>query len=112
MITNVLSTILLSLLIEGTVTCVVTYLIRKPTFSILITICGASLFTQCLLWAILLLFPQHYLSTLFIVEILIWLIEAIILRVVPKNQLSWHEALWFSLIINGVSFGIGLFLRV
>ncbi|MBN2043535.1 MAG: hypothetical protein JW757_00840 [Anaerolineales bacterium] len=67
----------------------------------------ANIITQLLLITALILSPFQYWPTLLVMEFLIVLIEAGILT---KTALSGSESLRLSLLVNLVSFGIGLVL--
>ena len=84
----------------------------KAVRPILLTSILGNLVTQSLLWVALTLFFQHYLTTLLIAEILIWLIEGFLLHGLRLNWLSIRELLLLSLIMNLSSFGLGWFLPV
>jgi hypothetical protein len=106
----VIETVSITILLEGLVCLAYSIWQRKPTGSIFITSIFANLITQSLLWVGLNLFYNHYLITLFIAEILIWLIESFWLHLFPKNKLDLKEAACLSLMMNVASFGIGWFL--
>lgn len=103
-------TLLFTIVIEGVV--VIGYSIwrTKPTASILLTSIFANLITQSLLWIGLNLFFHYYLITLFVAEILIWIIESVLLHLFPANHLDLTESTFLSLMMNLISFGIGWFL--
>ena len=84
----------------------------KPTAPILLTSIFANLITQSLLWIGLNLFFDHYLITLFIAEILIWIIESVLLHLYSANRLDLKESTLLSLMMNLISFGIGWFLPI
>lgn len=102
--------LLVTIIVEGVL--VIGYSIwrGKPTVPILLTSVFANLITQSLLWVGLIFFFQHYLITLFVVEIFIWMIESVLLYLIPANKLNVSEAVLLSLIMNLVSFGLGWFL--
>ncbi|MBC7876370.1 MAG: hypothetical protein H7Y59_04290 [Anaerolineales bacterium] len=102
----------ITILIEGLVCLGYSIGNKKPILSIFITSLLANLITQSLLWIALNIFFQYYLLTLFIAEILIWLIESLIFYRFRFNQLSMKESILLSLIINLSSFGIGWFLPI
>lgn len=68
--------------------------------------------TQSILWVVLHLFFQSYLVTLLISEIMIWLMESLLLHLIPANHLGFKEALLLSLGMNLSSFTLGWFLPV
>ena len=105
-------TLLFTIVIECVV--VVGYCVwrTKPTAPILLTSIFANVITQSLLWIGLNLFFQYYLITLFIAEILIWVIESVLLHLYLANQLDLKESALLSLMMNLTSFGIGWFLPV
>lgn len=105
-------TLSITILIESAV--VISYCLwrSKPVQPILFTsICG-NLITQSLLWVVLILFFQNYLLTLLIAEILIWLAESVLLYLIPPNQLRFPDAIVLSLLMNLLSFTVGLFLPI
>ena len=63
-----------------------------------------------MLRVVLIVFFHYYLAALWIVEVLIWLIEGLLLSLPAKNQLNLKDALYLSLIMNLVSVGVGWFL--
>jgi hypothetical protein len=83
---------------------------KKPAGAILITGVFANLITQSFLWVVLNLFFPHYLITLFLAEILIWMIESLLLYSVPANRLRLADAILLSLSMNLASFALGWFL--
>lgn len=107
-----ITTLLITILIEGVV--VLAYCIwrGKPLLSILVTSIVANIITQSLLWMVLTAFLQQYLAALLITEVLIWLLESILLYFPRTNQLSFRNAILLSSSMNLLSFGVGWFLRV
>ncbi len=67
----------------------------------------ANLLTQFLLIAALVWSPFRYWPTLLTMEVLIVVIEAEVFR---KTSLSWNNAFKLSLLVNLVSFSLGLLL--
>jgi len=106
----VITTLALTIVIESLVVSVYARWQHKAPVSLLLSAGFANLLTQTLLWSLLLLFPDHYLVVLFGAELLIWLLESLVLWLVPSNQLTRREALWLSLGMNALSFGLGWFL--
>ena len=84
----------------------------KPIGPIIFTSIFANLITQSMLWIALNIFFQHYLVTLFVAEILIWMIEGVGLNSFRANRLDIRQALTLSLLMNLSSFGLGWFLRI
>lgn len=85
---------------------------KRPVTPLLFTSICANLITQSLLWIVVNLLFRQYLITLLVSEILIWLIESVLLYSIPANQLRLVDALFLSLSMNLVSFGLGWFLPV
>lgn len=85
---------------------------KKPIEPIIFTSTVANLITQSLLWIALILFFQHYLATLLITEVLIWLIESLLLYSIPANRLRFTDALLLSLAMNLMSLAFGWFLPI
>jgi len=108
----VIQTLAITILIESAVCLVYSIWRKKPIRPILLTSVFANLITQSLLWVVLNLFYQHYLLTLLVAEIFIWVIEGYLLFSLPSNQLNVGEALLLSLIMNLSSFGIGWVLPI
>ncbi|HXD10868.1 MAG TPA: hypothetical protein VN653_12460 [Anaerolineales bacterium] len=107
-----IQTLSVTILIEGIVCLGYSIWQKKPSLAILLTSILANLITQSLLWISLDLFFQHYLATLWVAEILIWIMESALLYGFRVNHLSPLEALGLSLLMNLSSFGIGWFLPV
>ena len=101
-----------TIIIESVV--VIGYTLRRriSTGPVLVTGILANLITQSLLWIGLNIFHRHYLPALFVGEILVWMIEALVLHRIPANRLELRESLALSLMMNLASFGIGWFLPV
>jgi hypothetical protein len=108
----VIYTLLITIVIEGMV--VIGYSIwhRKPAIPILLTSIFANLITQSFLWIALNIFFQHYLMTLWIAELFIWLIESVLFFVFRWNGLTFRESLFLSLLVNLSSFGVGWLLPI
>jgi hypothetical protein len=105
-------TLFITILIESGVVIGYCHWRKKPVQPILFTsICG-NLITQSLLWIVLSLFFQSYLLILLITELLIWILEGLLLSVIPTNRLRWIDAIFLSLSMNLLSFGVGWFLPV
>ena len=105
-------TLLTTLLIEGVV--VLLYcVINKRTVSVLLQ-AGliVNVFTQVVLWFLLQVFFHHYMITLIVVEVLIWLVEGLFLYWFPGSKLKFSQAMILSLCMNAASFGTGWFLPV
>ena len=105
-----IQTLAITILIEGVVCLIYAFWRKKPIRSILLTSIFANLITQSLLWVALNIFFQHYLVTLLIAEILIWLMEGLLFYALRLNRLDIGESLLLSLIMNLSSFGLGWFL--
>lgn len=107
-----IATLSLTLVLETFIAAGFCHWRRKPFKSILLTASLANLLTQSLLWLALSLLYRHYLPTLIVAEIAIWLLEGTLLRLVASNRLDGREALNLSLIMNLASFGPGWFLPI
>jgi hypothetical protein len=108
----VIFTLIPTIAIEGVIVCGFALWRKKPVGPILAASVFANLLTQIMLWGVLNLFPGHYLTTLFIMEFFIWILESAILYYYPGTLLGRREALSLSLGMNLASFGIGWFLPV
>ncbi|HLA05885.1 MAG TPA: hypothetical protein VJ022_00460 [Anaerolineales bacterium] len=105
-------TLLVTILIEGTVVLAYSALRKRPAGPLLFASFIVNVFTQGALWVALQIFFRQYLTALFVAEILIWLIESLLLYHLSRNQLRPVHALILSLCMNLASFGIGWFLPV
>ena len=85
---------------------------KKPTGSILLTTLVGNILTQAGLWALLLLIWRPYWLILLTAEVGIWVIEGLLLAVLPANRLLLAEAMQLSLWMNLASFGVGLALPI
>jgi hypothetical protein len=108
----VIATLSITLLVESLIVIGFAAWFKKPTGHLLLSSIAINILTQGMLWALLLTVPRHYLLTLFIAEVCIWVVEGTILHLYPYNRLMWREALSLSLIMNLASFGIGWVLPV
>jgi hypothetical protein len=109
---KVIATIGITILSESTVVAAYSFWRRKPLKHLLLSSIFANLFTQFFLWAVIYLFPNHYLPTLFISEIMILVMETIILFLYRPNRLRLRESIFLNLVMNLVSFSIGWVLPV
>lgn len=107
-----IDSLLITIVIEGVIVFVYALWKHKPVGRILFASILANILTQPMLWVVLDLFFVHYLTTLFISEIFIWLIESVILRFFPGTQLGWKESMLLSLAMNLSSFSVGWFFPV
>jgi len=103
----VIQTLAITVVVEGIVCLAYSIRRKKPVRPILLTSVFANLITQSLLWIVLSHFFQHYLATLLIAEILIWLIESLFLYGFRLNHLSISESVFLSFVMNLSSFGFG-----
>ena len=105
-------TLSISILVEGVVVLGYSLWRRNPFIPVLFTsICG-NLITQPFLWIVLTIFFRYYVITLFVAELLIWMIESLLLYAVPANGLRFSEAVRLSLSMNLTSFILGWLLPV
>ena len=109
-----LASLLLSLLstlaLEGLVGVGFALWRKKPVKSLFLSSLLVNGITQPLLWLWLMISYRQYLRALLVAEGLIFVGEAMLLKRTPANRLSGREAFLLSLLMNGVSFGIGLML--
>jgi len=105
-------TLSVTILIEGVIVAGYALWRKKPLIPILLTSIVANIVTQLLLWLGLVLFFHHYLYTIFLAEVLIWMFESIVLYRVPANKLELPKAILLSLVMNLASFAAGWFLPV
>jgi len=105
-------TLFITILVEGAIVIGYSIWFKKTFGPILFTSILANLITQSLLWIVLILFFQHYLITLLIAEVLIWMIESVLLYYFPANQLRFTDAILLSLRMNLTSFTLGWFLPI
>jgi hypothetical protein len=108
----VIATLAITLLVESTLVAAYAIWRKKPLLHLLFSSICANLLSQSFLWAVLNLFPRPYLTSLFIAEIGIWGMEALILYLYPFNRLKLQKAMLLSLAMNLASFGIGWVLPV
>ena len=109
---EMITTLAITIFIESVIIAGYALWRKKPLAHLLLSSILANLFTQFALWVTLNVFTDHYLITLFIVEICIWGIKGAILYLYRYNRLNPGEALFLSLVMNLASFGIGWFLPV
>lgn len=107
---DLIVTLFITILVEGTVAGIYAIWRRKPLGPILFTSISANLITQSFLWVALDLFFQHYLAALLIAELFIWMIEAVLFYLIRANQLRFASAILLSLSMNFVSFAVGWWL--
>lgn len=107
-----IQTLAITVVVEGIVCLLYAAWRKKPFWPILLTSILANIVTQSLLWIALNLFFHHYLATLLVSEILIWLMEAMALYGLRLNQLSMRESVFLSFLMNLSSFGAGLWLPI
>jgi hypothetical protein len=108
----VIETLAITILVEGVIVLIYSLRQKKSPGPILFTCLIANRITQSLLWIVLNIFFQHYLMTLWIAELFIWLIESVLLFVFRWNQLTFQESLFLSLLMNLSSFGVGWLLPI
>ena len=109
---KVIATLAITVLVESAVVTAYGIWRQKPLKHLMFSSLCANLFTQPLLWTVLMIFPHHYLPVLFISEICIWGMEAFILHFYRFNQLRPWEAILLSLVMNLASLGTGWVLPV
>lgn len=105
-------TLFITILVEGIVSVGYSAWRHKPIRPLVVTGICANLFTQTLLWIGLSIFFDHYVITLLVAEVLIWMTESLILFSIPSNRLNLVEAILLSLGMNFASIASGWFLPV
>ena len=105
-------TLLITILVEGCVVLVYAALRKRPAGILLRASLIVNVLTQVSLWAALRIFYQHYLITLIVVEIIIWLVESVLMYFLARGQLSPVNAIVLSLCMNAASLGVGWLLPV
>ena len=105
-----IDTLLVTIVVEGVIAISYSLWCKKPVYPILFTSIFVNVVTQFLLWIVLNVFLQYYLATLFIAELLIWILEGILLFRFRFNKLSLRAALLLSLAMNLSSFAFGWWL--
>jgi len=105
-----LLSLLITLALEGMVGIGFALCVKKPLKSLFLSSLLVNGITQPLLWLWLMIFYRQYLRALIVAEGLICVGEAMLLKRLSANRLSGREALLLSLLMNGISFGIGLML--
>lgn len=90
------------------------FFFKKEIENLITLVLVANIFTQTALWILLIKFPQDsYWWTIACAEIGIFFVEAIIFYYpLKKKKIKFREAMGLSLLLNAVSFGLGLFLPV
>lgn len=86
---------------------------KRPLLTTLSLVALANVITQYGLWASLnALNTTHVLVVTIVLEIVIWGVEAVILYLPQRKEITFKEAALLSLALNAVSFAIGLALPV
>jgi hypothetical protein len=109
---EVSATLIITILVEGVIVTGYAILFKKPLTHLLLSSVIINLLTQSALWLALRAFFNHYLLTLLVAEVCIWLVEGALLRLYPYNRLNLREALGLSLAMNLTSFALGWLLPV
>jgi len=107
-----IDTLLITIFIEGSIVFAYCRWIGKPLHPILSISVAGNVLTQGMLWGVLHFFFRYYLAALLISELMIWFVEAVLLTLPGKTQVTLRQALWLSLLMNLASFGIGWALPV
>ena len=102
----------LTFLIEGLLILLYTRWRTHPPASLLAGVLLANLLTQPVFLFSLLARPTWNFLWLGVAELGIWLVEAGVLHFTQRKTLSFKEALALSLLLNAVSFGLGLLLPI
>ncbi|MCD4671992.1 MAG: hypothetical protein K8R77_04945 [Anaerolineaceae bacterium] len=84
---------------------------KRPLLITMALTALANVITQYGLWASLNAFhDQNVLELTIVLEVIIWGVEALILYLPQRKDISFKEAALFSLVLNVVSFSLGLLL--
>lgn len=107
-----ISTLLVTVLIEGIVVLAYARLKQLPAGGLLRASLIVNVITQSLLWISLAIFFRHYLTALLTGEVIIWLAESLLMQRLSGNQLTWRQSVVLSLCMNLSSFGLGWLLPI
>ena len=107
-------TIPATLLVESTIGLLHSIIRKLPKVRVFAIILLANLITQPMLWFVLAATEGMgiTLTLMIILEIAIWLVEALILYFTMRDQMSLIEALGLSLLLNGASVLVGVLLPI
>jgi hypothetical protein len=105
-------TLTITILIEGAIISGYSLWVKKPLVAMLLISILANLITQSILWIVLHLLFQYYLTALVTSEIFIWLIEGFLFYGLSSNWLGLREAMFLSLFMNLASLSLGWFMPV
>ena len=108
-------TFILTLIVEITLAWVYLWYLKPPDRKLLLGVLFANVFTQPLFvlsQSDLGLNIQHSMNSILIVELVIWLVEAIIIYFAQKKELSFIKILILAFVLNAASFGLGLLLPI
>jgi hypothetical protein len=100
----------LTVVAEGLLALVYTNVQKRPRFTLLTLVTLANLISQPGLWLISFRADDANIVSLGVSECIVWLLEAVLLYVWQRKTLSFKESLGLSLLLNAVSFAIGLLL--
>ena len=107
---DLIPALLITIIVEGIIATGYSIWRGKPILPIVFTSVCLNLITQSLFWIVLNLSFRSYLLTLFIAELLIWMVESILLYSVSINRLRLIDAILLSLSMNLASLMLGWFL--
>lgn len=105
-------TLAVTIILEGMIGFAYARWREKPLIPLLVTSAVANLITQSLLWVALNVFFRHYLVTLWIAELTLWMMEAVLFFSLRWNRLGIRDAFFLSLAANLFSFGVGWWLPI
>lgn len=100
----------LIVVIEGVMAFVYAARYERPRFTLLTLVTLANAISQPILWLVLFLAGDVSLAYLVLGECFIWLLEAALLYLWQRETFSFKQILGLSLLLNAVSFVIGLLL--
>jgi hypothetical protein len=89
---------------------------RPPWLPLLTAVVSVNLITQPLLWAIASSLTGDFASAfswpVIVLEIAVWIIESVLLRITQWRQFKWGDAAFLSFLMNLTSFAIGLLINL
>jgi hypothetical protein len=107
-----IATLSITILAEGIVVFLYSTVQKKPAGRLLVASVIVNVLTQSLLWIVLQVYFSYYLIALFMMEIVIWLVESLLVFRLSGGHLNLKSAMTLSFLMNVTSFGIGWLMPV